>query len=116
MPKNGRWKNAFLRGIIRNILRKGIRIFVSALCRPFFGRGFDTRNFLQAYTAIHRFRGECEVSTWLISIGKYVYLRYLKKNKLHLHTANLDLVANTYGIETDDPRNIIYKIIYYKSS
>ncbi len=71
--------------------------------------------FLQAYTAIHRFRGECEVSTWLISIGKYVYLRYLKKNKLHLHAANLDLVANTYGIETDDPETYMDKVYITKA-
>lgn len=71
--------------------------------------------FLQAYTAIHRFRGECEVSTWLISIGKHVYFRYLKKNKLHLDTANLDLVANTYGIELDNPEIYIDQVYITKA-
>lgn len=52
--------------------------------------------FMQAYTSFHKFRGDCEVFTWLASIGKHVYYKYLKKNKLHLDTANLDLVVNTY--------------------
>ena len=59
--------------------------------------------FLQAYTSFHRFRGECELFTWLASIGKHVYFKYLKKNKLDLDSANLELVVNTYCESTDEP-------------
>lgn len=59
--------------------------------------------FLQAYTAFHKFRGECEMFTWLASIGKHVYFRYLKKNKLDLDSANLELVVNTYCEGCVDP-------------
>ena len=52
--------------------------------------------FLQAYTSFHRFRGECDVFTWLASIEKHVYFKYLKKKNLQLDAANLDLVVNTY--------------------
>ncbi len=59
--------------------------------------------FLQAYTSFHRFRGECELFTWLASIGKHVYFKYLKKHKLDLDSANLDLVVNTYCESNNDP-------------
>jgi RNA polymerase sigma-70 factor (ECF subfamily) len=59
--------------------------------------------FLQAYTSFHRFRGECELFTWLASIGKHVYFKYLKKNKLDLDSANLELVVNTYCDGCVDP-------------
>lgn len=65
--------------------------------------------FLQAYTSFHKFRGECEVFTWLASIGKHTYFRYLKKNKLHLDSANLDLVVNTYCTGCVDPEEHMQK-------
>ena len=49
--------------------------------------------FLQAYKSLYKFRGECEVFTWLAAIGKHTYFKYLKKKRLHLDAANLDLVA-----------------------
>lgn len=65
--------------------------------------------FLQAYMSFHRFRGECEVFTWLASIGKHVYFKYLKRNKLHLDSANLDLVVNTYYTQNADPEEYFHK-------
>lgn len=35
--------------------------------------------FLQAYKSLYKFRGECEVFTWLAAIGKHTYFKYLKK-------------------------------------
>ncbi len=65
--------------------------------------------FLQAYVSFHRFRGECEVFTWLASIAKHVYFKYLKRNRLHLDSANLDLVVNTYCMETGDPEEHLHR-------
>ena len=65
--------------------------------------------FLQAYMSFHRFRGVCEVFTWLASIGKHVYFKYLKRNKLHLDSANLDLVVNTYYTQNADPEEYVHK-------
>lgn len=59
--------------------------------------------FLQAFTSFHRFRGDCEMFTWLASIGKHVYFKHLKKNKLQLDSANLDLVVHTYCNGCHDP-------------
>lgn len=59
--------------------------------------------FLQAYTSFHRFRGDCQMFTWLASIGKHVYFKYLKKNRLDLDSANLELVVHTYCTGCIDP-------------
>lgn len=65
--------------------------------------------FLQAFLSLHRFRGECAVFTWLASIGKHTYFKYLKKNKLHLDAANLDLVVETYCAGMDEPEEYLRK-------
>lgn len=65
--------------------------------------------FLQAYTSFHRFRGECEVFTWLAAIGKHVYFKYLKKKKLRLDAANLELVAQNYMKGEISPEERVHK-------
>lgn len=65
--------------------------------------------FLQAFTSFHRFRGECQVFTWLVAIGKNVYFKYLKKHKLQLNSANLELVIHSYYEGTQDPQEMINK-------
>lgn len=65
--------------------------------------------FLQAYTSFHRFRGDCEVFTWLAAIGKHVYFKYLKKKKLHLDAANLELVAQSYLKGECNPEEHVHK-------
>ena len=65
--------------------------------------------FLQAYKSFHKFRGDCEVFTWLAAIGKHTYFKYLKKKKLHLDAANLELVARSYMQNGDSPEEHMQK-------
>ncbi len=65
--------------------------------------------FLQAFTSFHKFRGECQMFTWLAAIGKHVYFKYLKKNKLQLQSSNLDLVAQTYCFDGAVNPEVIYQ-------
>lgn len=65
--------------------------------------------FLQAYTSFHRFRGDCEVFTWLAAIAKHTYFKFLKKNKLHLDAANLELVVDSYCGNTEGPEEFVDK-------
>ena len=65
--------------------------------------------FLQAYKSFHKFRGDCEVFTWLAAIGKHVYFKYLKKKKLHLDAANLELVAQSYMKGDVSPEAHVHK-------
>ena len=47
--------------------------------------------------------------TWLASIGKHVYFKYLKRNRLHMDSANFDLVENSYCLQSGDPAEYIHK-------
>ncbi len=64
--------------------------------------------FLQAYTSFHRFRGECHVLTWLISIGKHQYFRYLRKHKKNLSFANLEILSQLYA-DVPEPEDYMTK-------
>lgn len=37
--------------------------------------------FYQALRSIHRYRGECKLSTWLCQIAKHLWYKYLKKRR-----------------------------------
>lgn len=39
--------------------------------------------FCQAVSSIHRYNGECKITTWLCSIAKHQYLAYLRKHPPH---------------------------------
>ncbi|MBR6541733.1 MAG: sigma-70 family RNA polymerase sigma factor [Anaerotignum sp.] len=76
---------------------------------PDLAEDLTQETFLQAYKSFHKFRGDCEVFTWLAAIGKYVYFKYLKKKKLHLDAANLELVAKSYMEGDVSPEEHIHK-------
>ena len=42
--------------------------------------------FLQAYKSLYKFRGECEVFTWLAAIGKHTYFKSVSYTHLTLPT------------------------------
>lgn len=83
-------------GLYREYYQK-VYAFLHRLCADrTLAEDLTQETFLQAYKSFHKFRGECEVFTWLAAIGKHTYFKYLKKKKLHLDAANLDLVAQSY--------------------
>lgn len=50
--------------------------------------------FYQAFLSFRNFQGRCEIFTWLASIAKHVYYKYLKKNKRSYESVSIDLVAD----------------------
>ncbi len=84
--------------------------FLYRLCaNPDLAEDLTQETFLQAYQSFHKFRGDCEIFTWLAAIGKHTYFKYLKKKKLHLDAANLELVAQSYLQNEDSPEEHIHK-------
>lgn len=57
--------------------------------------------FFRAYQSLYKFKGECDIFTWLASIAKHVYYGYLKKNKLDINSISLSMIADTYFDETE---------------
>lgn len=39
--------------------------------------------FYQVFISLHRYRGECDIVTWILQIGKNTSYRYFKKNPFH---------------------------------
>ncbi len=60
--------------------------------------------FFRAFTSFDRYRGKCELFTWLAAIGKNVWFMYLRKNRIK--TVSLDLAVYDEG-ETEP--QIIYE-------
>ncbi|MBE6850819.1 MAG: RNA polymerase sigma factor [Ruminococcus sp.] len=52
--------------------------------------------FYQAFVSFHRFRGDSDVFTWLASIAKHTYYRYLRKNKYHIDSISTEQIADIY--------------------
>ena len=53
--------------------------------------------FYQAFVSFYRFRGDSDVFTWLASIGKHTYYRYLRKNRHQIETLNAEQLIEQYG-------------------
>ena len=58
--------------------------------------------------SFYRFKGESDVFTWLASIAKHTYYRYLRKNKHHLETISTETLMDFYEQETAEyPEEVI---------
>ncbi len=74
---------------------KGVFAFLYKLCGNFdLAEELTQETFFQAYRSYHRFKGESSEYTWLVSIAKHIYYKYLRKNKLSLVDCNLDFLAD----------------------
>jgi len=59
-------------------------------------------SFYQAFVSFYRFRGDSDVFTWLASIAKHTYYRYLRKNKHHLENISAETLMEYYANETTE--------------
>ena len=47
----------------------------------FVAEDLTQETFVQLYESLHRFRGECDIKTWIIAIAKNQWFTYCKKHK-----------------------------------
>ena len=66
--------------------------------------------FFQAYLSIHRFKGESDVFTWLASIAKHVYFKYMKKQKMSVEDSYVGLMTCAY-LENSDPESELVRAV-----
>ena len=52
--------------------------------------------FYQAYVSMHRFRGDADVFTWLASIAKHVYFKYMKKLNMSAEESYVGLLRGAW--------------------
>lgn len=80
-----------------------IYAFIYNLCKDHnLSEELTQETFYQAFSSIHRFRGDCEVFTWLASIAKHTYYKYLRKKKLHYEDISLDLITDVFCESNSD--------------
>jgi RNA polymerase sigma-70 factor (ECF subfamily) len=58
--------------------------------------------FYQAFIAFYRFRGDSDVFTWLASIAKHTYYRWLRKNKRRMDSVDPEALIEAYSESTSE--------------
>ena len=59
-----------------------VELYLRALCRDeAMAEELTEQVFFQALKALPKFRGECDIRTWLCAMGKNCYLTHLRKNR-----------------------------------
>lgn len=61
--------------------------------------------FYQAFKSFHRFKGDCNIFTWLISIAKHLYYKYLRKKRLSFESIDISELENFYFEDNNFGRN-----------
>ena len=65
--------------------------------------------FYQAYKSIGKYRGECDMFTWLAAIAKNVWFSHLRKKRLSADSMSVDSVIELWGGERVSPEDSFIK-------
>lgn len=68
--------------------------------------------FYQAFMSFHRFEGKCDIFTWLASIAKHSYYKYLRKNRISgnpFDFTELEKYFTSKGEVGDNPADAVQK-------
>lgn len=92
--------------IYRDYFRE-VELYLRAVCKEeVLAEELTEQTFFQAMKELPKFRGDCDVRTWLCAIGRNCYLSHLRRNKPQ---ANLD------ELQIPDPRKSMEEQLLDKS-
>lgn len=78
---------------------------LSMSSNPELSEELTQETFYRAFKNIHKFKGKCQLSSWLCQIGKNTYLSWVKKQK-HLADISSDVEDSAgTGMKEGDGRN-----------
>lgn len=78
---------------------RDVELYLRAICRDEnLAEELTEQVFFQAMKALPKFRGECDIRTWLCSMGRNCYLTHLRKTK---PSENID------ELQIPDPRQSV---------
>lgn len=78
---------------------RDVELYLRAICRDEdLAEELTEQVFFQALKALPKFRGECDIRTWLCSMGRNCYLTHLRKTK---PSENID------ELQIPDPRQSV---------
>ena len=67
-----------------------------------------SETFYQAFLSFRKFKGNSKIFTWLASIAKFTYYKYLKKNKNRLKESSIETISDENMPDSPDrPDEII---------
>lgn len=77
-----------------------VELYLRAICHDEgLAEELTEQVFFQALKALPRFRGECDIRTWLCSMGRNCYLSYLRKSKPEADIDSLQIPDPKQAIE-----------------
>lgn len=81
--------------------------FLYKLCKDYsLAEELTQETFLEAFKSFHKFKGNCEITTWLTAIAKHTFYHYLRKNKLGADAISIEHLTETYCFNTlGDPES-----------
>lgn len=75
--------------IYRDYFQRVYAFLFKMTANPDLAEELTQETFYQAFVSFHRFEGKCDIFTWLASIAKHTYYKFLKKNKLGFDTLDI---------------------------
>lgn len=95
----------------------GIYRFLLRLCGDhYLAEELAQETFYQAILSLHRFRGGCEIFTWLASLAKHTYFKYLRKQKKRDADMDLDaMLEYCKELIADSPEDIYLRNVTLKT-
>jgi RNA polymerase sigma-70 factor (ECF subfamily) len=87
----------------------GIYAFLLKLCGDhYLAEELTQETFYQAILSIHRYRGNCELFTWLASLAKHIYYKYLRRQKKRAGDIDIDTLLQYCQEELSESPEEIY--------
>ena len=69
-----------------------VELYLRAVCKDeVLAEELTAQTFFQAMKALPKFRGECDIRTWLCGIGRNCYVNYLRKTKSAVTIEEVDI-------------------------
>lgn len=79
---------------------RDVELYICALCKDTdLAEELTEQVFFQALNALPKFRGECDIRTWLCAMGRNCYLSHLRKAKPSLPVEELSIPDPSRSIE-----------------
>lgn len=79
---------------------RDVELYLMALCKdPHLAEELTAQTFFKALEALPRFRGECDIRTWLCSIGKNCYRNHLRMTKQTVPLEELQMSRSGPSVE-----------------
>ena len=95
---------------IYNEYHKRVFSFLYKVCKNYsLAEELTQETFYQAFKSYGKFKGNSDLFTWLASIAKHTYFKYLKKNRLGIEALDLDAVGSIYISDSSDLPELAYE-------